>query len=129
MKPQTTTPASVNEEPQLTKAGGGTFGIPKPAPKPVEIKKEDTKKMERANALFAGIGSSSKDKKADSSDSEDDKKKKKKDKKKEEESKGGDLLALDGGVSSTTATNGGANIMDLLDFDAKPQTTSTVPNT
>jgi len=84
--------------------------------------------MERANALFAGIGGSTKDKKADSSDSEDDKKKKKKDKKKEEESKTGDLLALDGGAYSATATNSGANVMDLLDFDAKPQTT-TAPTT
>jgi hypothetical protein len=83
--------------------------------------------MERANALFAGIGSSTKDKKADSSDSEDDKKKKKKDKKKEEESKTGDLLALDGGASSAQPTNSAGNVMDLLDFDAKPQAT-TVPN-
>ena len=84
--------------------------------------------MERANALFAGIGGSTKDKKADSSDSEDDKKKKKKDKKKEEEGKTGDLLALDGGASSASATNSAGNVMDLLDFDAKPQAT-TVPNT
>ena len=89
------TPA--NEEPTLNKPGTGSFGQPKITPKAQDPKKEDSKKLEKANALFAGIGGGS-TKKDDSSDSDSDKKKKKKDKKKDEEIKvSGDLLALDGG--------------------------------
>jgi len=59
--------------------------VNKYTPKEVFPSKTDTKKIERANALFAGIGGgASKD---ESSDSDSEKKKKKKDKKKSKESK------------------------------------------
>lgn len=66
-------------QPELTlnKPTGSTVGKFGPAPVK-EAPKPDTKKLEKANALFAGIGSGSKN----DSDSEDDKKKKKKEKKK-----------------------------------------------
>lgn len=94
------------------------------------MKKEDSKKLEKANALFAGIGGGSKDKKDDSSDSDSDKKKKKKDKKKDEAEKvSGDLLALDGGDSKKTTAPTSNNMMDLLDFDAKPAPVTSTPIT
>ena len=53
-------------------------------------------------------------------------------KKKDEETKNapsGDLLALDGADNKKTGVVGGGDMMDLLDFDAKPTTVSNTPIT
>ena len=63
--------------------------------------------------MFAGVGNT--DKKEESSDSEDEKRKKKK--KKEQ---GGDLLMGMEAAQPTPLAGGGSNMIDLLDFDAKP---------
>ncbi len=81
----------------MNKPVGGS-GVPRfgtaPTKEPVPPK-QDTKKLEKANKLFAGVGDGASKDESDSSD--DDKKKKKKDKKKskdlEKEEKKEDLIS------------------------------------
>ena len=123
MQPNPVTPAAEpkKEEPitqkkeELAKpAGAGMFGQKQHQPPA----KQDTKKTQKANALFAGIGGESK---GESDDSDGDKKKKKKKKNKENEEVKQDLVTLEGGSTVTvTPSDGGFN---LIDFDPHPVAT------
>ena len=112
------TKTNAAEEPQLNfnKPSGG---VPKFGAKDVAPPKTDTKKLEKANALFAGIGGG---KSKDDSESDDEKKKKKKEKKKLlKESQ----AAEESKASASTAGVSDGGLGNLLDFDPKPTTQPT----